>query len=356
MVISIINKNDGGIMARTTVYNNITDEESLSQILPENKMLTNDFLDYLKSIDRSPNTITQYKSDLDIFFVYNLKYNNNKRFTEITKREFARFQNHVINEWKWSPKRTRRVKSVLSSLSNYIEDILDEEPEYENYRSTIKKIESPINQTVRDKTVFSEEEIQSLLDWLVEQKKYRQACCVALAASSGRRKSEIPRFKVSFFDDENVIFGSLYKTPEKVQTKGRGSKGKQIQLYVLKKQFDPYLKLWLQERSEKDIESEWLFPNMNDYSQPMSTDSMDGWTESYTKYLGKDFYWHSLRHYFTTALVKNNIPTNVIQDIVNWESADMVNLYTDISADENIGKYFDENGIKQVEHKSLSDI
>ena len=134
------------MMARTTVYNRITDEESLSQILPENKELVKDYLDYLKSIDRSPGTISQYKSDLDIFFVYNLKFNNNKKFIEITKREFAKFQNHAISEWGWSPKRTRRVKSTLSSLSNYIENILDEEPEYENYRSTINKIESPINQ------------------------------------------------------------------------------------------------------------------------------------------------------------------------------------------------------------------
>lgn len=343
-------------MARTTVYNNITDEESLSQILPENIELKKDFLEYLRSVDRSASTIYQYEVDLNIFFVYNLKYNNNKRFTEITKREFTKFQNHAINEWQWSPKRTRRVKSVISSLSNYIENILDEEPEYENYRSSIKKIESPIDQPVREKTVFTEEEIQSLLNWLVEQKKYRQAAIVALCISSGRRKAEIPRFKVSYFDDENVIFGSLYKTPEKVKTKGRGSRGKEIQLYVLKKQFDPYLKLWMDYRKQKRIESEWLFPNLNDYSQPMNPSIMDEWKNNYTNYLGKDFYWHSLRHYFCTLLVKNNIPTNVIQDIVSWESADMVNLYTDISADENIGKYFDENGIKQVEQKSLSDI
>lgn len=343
-------------MARTTVYNNITSEESIAKILPENKELSKDFLDYLKSIDRSPSTIAQYKSDLLIFFVYNLEYNNNKRFTEITKREFARFQNHSLNEWGWSPKRIRRVKSTLSSLSNYIESILDEEEEYADYKSVIKKIESPVNQTVRDKTVFEEEELQALLDHLVEQEKYRQAAVLSLCMSSGRRKAEIPRFKVSYFDNENVLFGSLYKTPEKVKTKGRGSRGKEIQLYVLKKQFDPYLKLWMDYRKENGIESEWLFPNMNDYSQPMSIGTMDDWKDGFSKFLGKNFYYHSLRHYFTTQLVKNNIPTNVIQDIVSWESADMVNLYTDISADENIGKYFDENGIKQVESKSLSDL
>lgn len=343
-------------MGRTTVYNNITSEESLSRILPENKSLMKDFLDYMKSIDRSPSTISQYESDLRIFFVYNLENNGNKRFTHITKREFAKFQNYALNEWGWSPKRVRRVKSVISSLSNFIENILDEEEEYEGYRSVIRKIESPVNVAVREKTVFEEAELQALLDYLVEKKKYRQACCLSLAICSGRRKAELPRFKVSYFDDENIIFGSLWKTPEKVQTKGRGSQGKKIYLYVLKKQFEPYLQLWLKDRKEKGIESQWLFPSMDDYSKQMSVETMDGWKDSFTRFLGKDFYWHSLRHYFTTMLVKNNIPTNVIQDIVSWESADMVNLYSDISADENIGKYFDENGIKQVEQKSLGDL
>lgn len=343
-------------MGRGTVYNNITNEESIAQILPENKELMDDFLDYLKSIDRSPRTIEQYRADLRIFFVYNLEHNKNKRFTEITKREFARFQSHALDTWGWSPKRTRRVKSVISSLSNYIENILDEEEEYSGYKSVIKKIESPVNQPVREKTIFSDEEIQSLLDHLVEKEKYKQAAVVSLCCNSGRRKAEIPRFKVEYFNDENVIFGSLYKTNEKVVTKGRGSQGKKIYLYVLKKPFDPYLKLWMKQRDEEGIESEWLFPDKNDPTKQMSTETMDGWKDSFSRFLGKDFYWHSLRHYFTTMLVKNNIPTNVIQDIVNWESADMVNLYTDISADENIGKYFDENGIKQVEQKSLSDI
>ena len=76
----------------------------------------------------------------------------------------------------------------------------------------------------------------------------------------------------------------------------------------------------------------------------------------FSDYMGKDFYWHSMRHYATTEFVKSNLPTNVIQDIIGWESADMVSLYTDISADDNIGKYFDENGIKNTDRASLSDM
>lgn len=342
-------------MGRTTVYNNITNEESLAKILPENKQLISDFLDYLKSIDRSVNTIDQYHSDLKIFFVWNLKENNDKRFVNITKREFARFQSYALNEWQWSPKRVRRVKSTLSSLSNYIENILDEEPEYADYRSIIRKIENPVNDVVRDKTVFTKTELQSLLNYLVENKQYERACALSLAMNSGRRKSELTRFKVSYFDDNNVKFGSLYKTNEKIQTKGRG-KGKFIELYVFKKEFDPYLKLWLDNRKENGINSEWLFPKKDNPDDHVLGGYLDNWVDQFSRFLGKPFYWHSLRHYFTTECLRNNLPETVVQEIINWNTADMVRLYDDRDGDDMLSEYFDENGIKQIDQKSLSDL
>ena len=72
---------------------------------------------------------------------------------------------------------------------------------------------------------------------------------------------------------------------------------------------------------------------------------------------GEDFYWHSLRHYFTTHLSKLGLPDNIIQDIIGWESADMVRVYKDLSAEEQISQYFDENGdIRSDAQKSLSDL
>lgn len=342
-------------LGRSTVYNNITTPELLQQVLPSNVELADDFIDYLKSIGRAETTIEQYKSDLRIFWVWNLQHNQNKEFIKITKREFARFQNHCLNEWGWSPKRIRRVKSVLSSMSNYIENILDEEPEFEGYRAVVRKIESPADDVVREKSIFTTEELQGLLDYLVEHEEYEKACMLSLAMNSGRRKAELPRFKVNYFTDENVRFGSLYKTPEKVRTKGRG-KGKYLELYVMKKPFDPYLRLWLDERERLGIESEWLFPLKSNPTEPLKPETLDSWAETFSRILQKPFYFHSLRHYFTSECLKNNLPASVVQEIVGWESADMVNLYDDRDADETLAKYFDENGIKQVETKNLGDI
>ena len=64
----------------------------------------------------------------------------------------------------------------------------------------------------------------------------------ALACGSGSRKSELLRFKVSFFDDKNKCFdGQLYKTPVPIITKGKGRKEKPLEKYSLVHKFQPYL-------------------------------------------------------------------------------------------------------------------
>lgn len=170
-------------MPRKTVYNQITTQESIKRINPKNKELCSDFLEYLSSVGRAQSTINGYRNDLEIFFCWNLEYNNNKFFIDIKKRELTRFQGHALNEWGWSPKRIRRVKSTISSMSNYIEDILqDEDDEFENFRSIIGKIESPSNEAVRDKTILPDEDVDKFLEKLVSEGRYQQACAFALAA------------------------------------------------------------------------------------------------------------------------------------------------------------------------------
>ena len=186
-----------------------------------------------------------------------------------------------------------------------------------------------------------------------------KACFISLAVNSGRRKAELPRFKASWFCDDNVIFGSLYKTPELVKTKGRGSRGKALTLYTFKKEFDPYLSLWLEERNRLGITSDWLFPRKigNQYlDEPVTIEAIDGWCDEFSEVVHKPFYMHSLRHYWTTQALKSSLPSNVVQELCGWSSADMVSLYDDSTAEDMFAKYFDENGIKQVEQKSLSDL
>ena len=112
-------------MARKTQMNQITTPELMAQVNPENIRLRDDFLLYLQSIQRSAGTIVQYRSDLNIFFVFNLLHNDNKPFRDVKKRAIVAYQHWLINEHGNSPARVRRLKAVLSSLSNYIDNILE---------------------------------------------------------------------------------------------------------------------------------------------------------------------------------------------------------------------------------------
>lgn len=342
-------------MSRKTKMNSITSPELVSEINPENIRLKDDFLEYLQSVQRSPGTISGYSNDLDIFFVWVLKNARNKFFVDISKRDLVAFQNWLINENKNSPSRVRRIKAAISSLSNFVEAILDDEPEFRGFRSIVRKIENPALHPVREKTVWEDDELESLLNKLVEKKHFDKACYLALAMYSGRRKSELCRFRVSDFDDSRLVCGgALYKSAP-IKTKGK-SGGKYIPCYTLAKKFKPYLDMWLKEREQSGIESEWLFPSKDNPDQQMGISTVNSWAETFTRLSGKNFYAHSLRHYFTTSLARAGIPDGVIQSIVAWESSDMVRLYTDIDADEQIGMYFSNGDISVPDKKGFSDM
>nr|DAG62480.1 MAG TPA: SITE SPECIFIC RECOMBINASE XERD [Caudoviricetes sp.] len=340
-------------MPRKTIQNTITNEELLKQVNPKNMRLKKDFLQYLHAMQRSEKTCAAYDNDLDIFFVYLLQNCDNKFFVDMTKRDLISFQTYLIDDNKNSPARIRRIKATLSSLSNYICNALDDE--FPNYRNIVHAIESPPNTPVREKTVLSDTQCQELLDKLVSGEKYEQACMAALAMFGGRRKSELVRFKVHYFDDENIIFGSLYKTPEPIKTKGRGG-NKPLVVYTLAKEFKPYLELWMKERDSKGIESEWLFPDPADPAQHMNADTLNSWAKTFSRLLGVDFYWHCCRHRFTTALSVCGLPDDVIQHILGWSSLELVGVYKDIDPVENLGKYFSDDGIIAPQAKGLSDL
>lgn len=339
-------------MARATVYNKLTSPEKLAQINPNNKELQEDFLNYLKSTHKSNGTIKGYRNDLEIFWVWVLDNLDNKDFVNITKRELVRFQNWLVEDNQNSPARVRRIKSAISSLSNYIEAILDEEDEFKGFRSVIRKIESPALHPVRERTVWKDEELLNLLDTLTNRGMYERACFVALGMYSGRRKAELLRFKVSDFDESRLVCeNALYKSAP-ILTKG----GKMLECFTLAKKFKPYFDRWMQQREEKDIQSEWLFPNPSNPNESLSVSTVNAWTDCFTTITGHDFYFHSLRAYFTTSLLRAHIPDNVVVDIIGWSSSEMLKIYDDTPKEEKLSDYFKDGDIFVPETKGFSEI
>lgn len=333
--------------------NSITSPELLQQVNPRNKQLLADFMDYLRSVQRSDTTIAGYENDIQIAWVWCLKNNDNKFFVDWTKRNIVAYQNWLLNNNENSSARIRRLKAALSSLSNYIENVLDDE--FPNFRNIINKVENPVNRPTREKTIWEDKELDNLLEKLIERADYEKACYLALAMYSGRRKSELCRFKVTDFAEERLVCGgALYKSSP-IKTKGQGG-GKIIPCYTLAKKFKPYFDYWMSYREKNGIESEWLFPDKKDLEKCVPISTINSWSNTFSRLSDKPAYIHSLRHYFTTSLVRSGIPDNVITQIVGWESADMCKIYTDIEADEQIGMYFQDGDIVIPNRKGFSDI
>lgn len=329
-----------------------SDGEILDKINYDNRTLMDDFLDYMVTTDKAPKTIKVYKSNLNIIMCWLHERAKDKPFTEITKRDIINMQNFMVRNGL-SSARINNLRSTMSSLSNYIETILDDE--YPNFRNIVGKIPPPPKNTVREKTVLSDEDVQELLDVLIDTGRYQVACFIAMSVYGGARKAETIQFKREWFCDENVMSG-LYKTPL-IRTKGRGSAGKKLNKYILKSKVDYYLDLWDKEREEKGIDCEYLFVTKEDGEWVQAKESTaNSFVETCSRLMDMDIYNHCLRHKYVTYLKEQGIPLDIIADIVGHDDTSTTKLYDDSPKENSFLKYFSEDGIQQQEAKNLSDL
>lgn len=332
-------------MARKTFKNVITSEEKLEKINPKNKTLMNMFLNNLKK-NHSDGTIKVYRSNFNIFFVWNLEHNNNKFFIDLRKIELNEFFDYCVSELKYNSARYSNMHSSLSSLSNFIENMLDDD--YPDFRNIVKKIDKLPSEKVRKKTIIKEVVIDEFLNKLKKEKRYQEACYIALVISCGARFSELLRISTDLIDENHtVIDGIFLETLEEIQTKGRGQNGKMLKKYLIKDIFLPYYKLWLPERArilkEKGLNHNSIFLKKN--GEPATPAVVRNWVKGWEDELGMDIYIHAFRHYWATWLSNKNVNPALIQSLQGWESADMVNLYDDTTF---LEKDFDLKDLKGV--------
>lgn len=320
---------------RTTVYNDGLTSEYDTIVSDENKSLISEFVDYLRSVDKSPQTIKQYEAQLRVWACWNATNNNNTFFVDMKKRQFVKFFSYLQNDLGSSSSRVCSLRAVLSSFSNFIERIMDEE--YPSFRNIVKVLE-PVNKTaVREKSVIDDNKIAACLETLVQKKKYEAACVLAIIASSGMRKSEVIQMRASFFDEDHKIFGGLAYETDKIRTKGRSKAGKVISRIVFVDPFQKYFDLWMEERERLGIDCDWLFVRKTEdgYDQA-AIGTIDSIAKTIEGALGETFYMHAIRHSFTTHLLRAGYPTSIVQKIIKWESADMVSIYDDRDTNEEL--------------------
>ena len=321
-------------MPRTTYKKIITSDELTSQINPKNLKLMERFLRE-KDTRSSDGTIKGYESDLTIFFTWVLQNCDNKFFVDIKKIEFAEFFSYTVKILQWNSARFARMRSCLSSLSNFIERFFDDE--YPTFRNVIlKAVESMPKTASREKTILSKEQIDGLFNYLENDiKDYQVSCWLALAISSGARFSEILRFTTDIIDLEHTAFEGLFlETLRPIQTKGRGKHGKILYKYIIKDIFEERYKKWLEIR-EEILKENNKFHNsifIKSDGNPATGVTVRTWVKKIEGFLNLPWYPHAARHYATSYLSSLGLPYNLIRELFGWESTTMCEIYDDQTA------------------------
>jgi integrase len=323
-------------MPRKIYRNQITNDNHWDKVSQKNKLLMERFLKN-KNNTCADSSIKNYESDCKIFFTWNLLHNENKYFPEIKKIEFSDFFSFGMSDLKWSPSRYSRVRSCLSSFSDFFERFYGEE--FKDFRNVINKVIDKVPKVPKhEKTILSEEQVNNLLNYLANEiKRPQEACLLALAIGCGARVSELLRINVSLIDENNLAFDDIFiETLKEIKTKGRGKSGKPLYKYIIKDIFTPYYHLWLEERKkimEKNNKNhDYLFIKSN--GEPAKVSTIRSWIMKWEEFLGVPFYPHCLRHYIVTYLSRLGLSSDFIIAIMGWSSGDMYKIYCDLTAKE----------------------
>lgn len=323
-------------MGRKAFKKKITTPELIDKVNPINIKLADIFLKKFES-KRSKQSAIVYQSNLNIFFVWNLLNNDNKAFTKIKRVEFINFLNYCINDLKWSSSRYDNMLATISSFSSFIETYFFND--FPAFINQVKKIERLPPIPVRKKTVLTEAQINSLLNYLVSKDKLCQSCFIALAICSGAEMQELVNFDLNSIDLNEVTHDGIF-----IKMKYHGKRNKITSKYVLKNIFEPYYKAWLKQREHFVItnrirENRKLFIRSN--GNPISKMTVDSWMRTWGDFLTNDIktnpnknkiyiYPYCFTHYLFSYLIRIGLEKKHIIDIMGWDSDDIYNMYNDL--------------------------
>ena len=308
-------------MARKTNYHNIATEEELKKVNPDNITLLESWLIYLRAASRSQGTIKNYISDVNIYFVWNVNFADNKFFGNVTPKDILLFQNWLTEEMGMSSNRVRRIKDTLSSFSNYIEKFEG----IEGFKNVIRDVPQPKKVITRESTILTDEDVKVILEGFINEYRYMEALMCAMVFYGGLRKNDIAEVKAGWFTKDDIVFDIFYKSPETISTKN----DKQVNIYLLKKEIDRYLYLWQKQRKKlikkqlfNECGLEYMFicrSQTNGKWQKCGSATKMTYTANYaTKFLkengiDKEFYWEAGRQYYFDYISKQNLPSNIVK-------------------------------------------
>lgn len=211
--------------------------------------------EYISVQSHSPQTKKQYLSCLRQFGYFMFSSMNNKPFYKISKRDFLRYLSYLRDDRKMSSSAISLKKATVSSLCNYIENVVAEDDEnYKSFRNFTRGLPPIPKNKVYDKVKVTYDEYQEMMKVLESDENYLGMAWLATAFLVGARRGELIQFRKEIMDYK-VPEGQNYVLSHIVRGKGSSIDGKPLE-YMIPLEVLPYWKKWIEVRG---YDSEYVF-------------------------------------------------------------------------------------------------
>jgi integrase len=234
--------------------------EKLPEVTDEKwKLVNEDYRilceEFVSVQNHSPQTKSQYTSGLRQFGYFVYTSMNNKPLYKITKRDFLRYLSYLRDDRKMSSSGIGLKKACVSSLCNYIENVVaDDDENYKTFRNFTRGLPAIPKNRVYDKVKVTYDEFLEMMKVLEDDENYLGVAWLATAMLVGARRSELIQFKSEILDYK-VPEGQNYVLSHIVRGKGKSTDGKPLE-YMIPLEVLDHWKKWLDVRG---YESEYVF-------------------------------------------------------------------------------------------------
>lgn len=282
--------------------------------------------EYISVQNHSPDTKKQYTSNLRQFGWFLYRSLNNKPFHKITKRDFLRYISFLRDERKLSSSAMNLKKAAVSSLCNYIENVVaDEDENYKGFRNFTRGLPPMPKNRVYEKVKVTKDEYDYTMKVLEEDENWLGMAWLATAFRVGARRSEIIQFKTEILNYP-IPEGQSYVLSHVVRGKGRSTDGKPLE-YMIPLDVLPYWKKWIEMRG---YDSEHIFSTRyhGEVKQMSNAWADEFCSEVLSGILERRINVHIFKNSCITYLLESGIDINLVSKFVaHHENISTTSIY-----------------------------
>ena len=299
------------------------DAKAWKKVNEINKVYLYEFVEYLRAMNRSEDTIKTHEKELKILFTYMLVHNGNKDFVDMRLGDFGKLQKWGMNEWKWSPTRFKSLKYSISAFANFLLSAHKGiEPKFDDFENWILMLKNPKPAPVLKKYLITDNTLEKLVNYLNVTHKYEQLVMVMIACCSGLTRNEMLQLNMSDFDDDKIRFDCLYET-HPIETRDKANRLRITNKYILTI-VRPYIDKWREQREQLGIDIDAVFVATDlSTGEHSRRKSLHDWLVGYTAVIGDRINYNMFKYKFSDQLIGKNIPINIVKEYFQWDATDI---------------------------------